>query len=73
MAEGRKALHAYMSDEAHEHWHHAAQAWGVSVSGLLESISPFLDDIEAAFDGRDAAIVLTARRIDASRRRRRKA
>jgi hypothetical protein len=68
----RRALHAYLSDDAHDTWHEVAAGLGCSVSALLESLADSLDDPEAtsAF-GTDAdAIVKRARRIDADRRRR---
>lgn len=76
MAESRKAIHAYLSPPAHDCWHDVAEDNGVSVSALLESIAqqwtvrrkrgePLLPD--------EAEVVLSARRIDAERRRRRRA
>jgi hypothetical protein len=35
----RKAIHAYLSPEAHDGWHDFAAENGVSVSGLLEAIA----------------------------------
>ncbi len=72
MAEGRKALHAYVSDEAHEQWHEAALAWGVSVSALLQALAPELDDIDAIWGDRKTNIVTASRSIDSARRRRRR-
>lgn len=69
MAKGRKAVHAYLTSEAHQHWQHAAQAWGVSVSALVESIASELDQIESLFENGDPTIVRNARRIDSRRRR----
>ena len=40
---GRKALHAYVSDDAHEQWHGFAAEQGVSVSAILEALAPELD------------------------------
>ena len=66
----RKALHAYMSDEAHETWHEYAARMGVSVSGLLEALADqgALDSFAEASE-----VVQDARRVDTDRRRRRPA
>ncbi len=72
----RKALHAYVSDSAHDQWHGFAAEQGVSVSAILEALAPELD-----LDGkltheelgkRLDMVVKSARKIDANRRRRRK-
>lgn len=72
----RKALHAYLSDDAHVRWHRFAAQEGVSVSALLEALAPELDPASttAAAPLRDrlAEVVAVARRTDASRRRRRR-
>ena len=74
MAEKRRALHAYLSADAHEAWHEFAADQGVSVSGLLEAYGRQLADVVS---GRSRAtkehtgLVDSARRIDAARRRRR--
>src|SRR4051812_42475432 len=39
MADARKAIHAYLTPEAHDRWHDFAAEQGVSVSGLLEAIA----------------------------------
>lgn len=64
----RKALHAYLSDEAHDTWHAVAAEYGVSVSGLLEAMAGDLHGKGAAtrFD----STVKRARKVDAERRRR---
>lgn len=73
MAE-RQALHAYLSEAAHEAWQAFAEENGVSVTGLLESLGLELEqEIEAAAG--DAADirrdwVKAGRKIDAARRRR---
>ena len=72
---GRKALHAYVSDDAHDQWHGFAAEQGVSVSAILEALAPELDttprteavDLPTRLD----RVVQTARKIDAQRRRRR--
>ena len=38
----RKALHAYLSDEAHEAWHRFAEDCGVSLSAVLTALGPAL-------------------------------
>lgn len=65
----RKALHAYMSDEAHETWHDYAARMGVSVSGLLEALAD-----QGALDtfNEGSEVVQNARRVDTDRRRRRR-
>lgn len=69
--EPRKALHAYLSDEAHDAWHDRAAAHGVSVSALLESIAQYIaKDPESDDFGQGADIIRTARSIDTERRRR---
>lgn len=74
---GRKALHAYVSDHAHDQWHGFAAEQGVSVSAILEAMAPellFHDDSrsDAPLDDCMGNVVQVARRIDAERRRRRR-
>lgn len=76
----RKALHAYVSDEAHDRWHEFAAEQGVSVSAVLQGLAPIL--AKADLDLRDNPqgtqniqdvledLVKAARKIDAVRRRR---
>jgi hypothetical protein len=64
----RRALHAYLSDEAHETWHDVAGRLGCSVSAMLETMTTTLPDEDP--DGSLANVVKQARRIDAERRRR---
>lgn len=77
MADSRKAIHAYLSPEAHDQWHDFAAENGVSVSGLLEAIGlEWKDQMQA--EGGDLppeieGLAKRARRIDASRRRRQRA
>jgi hypothetical protein len=69
--EPRKALHAYLSDEAHDAWHDRAAEHGVSVSALLEAIAQYIGKDPASDDfGKGADIIRTARSIDTERRRR---
>lgn len=74
--EGRKALHAYVSDDAHEHWHEFCAEQGISVSALLEALAPALDiDSPASSESKAdklATLITEARKIDAARRRRRR-
>ena len=73
---GRKALHAYVSDDAHDQWHGFAAEQGVSVSAILEALAPELnledDQAQEQLTDRLDLVVKTARRIDAQRRRRRR-
>ncbi len=73
---GRKALHAYVSDGAHDQWHEFAAEQGVSVSAVLEALAPELDtELETSQEplrDRLSGVVRSARRIDAQRRRRRR-
>ncbi|MEZ5341824.1 MAG: hypothetical protein R2706_10335 [Acidimicrobiales bacterium] len=73
---GRKALHAYVSGDAHDLWHGFAAEQGVSVSAILEALAPELN-FEAVQSGeqlkdRLSTVVKSARQIDAARRRRRR-
>jgi|688.fasta_scaffold06002_13 hypothetical protein len=67
MSSERRAIHAYLSPEAHESWRNFADENGVSVSALLEAYAALLQDL--GDDGRKA-IVGAARMIDSARRRR---
>jgi hypothetical protein len=73
---GRKALHAYVSDDAHDQWHGFAAEQGVSVSAILEALAPELnledETTNAQIGERLDTVVKAARRIDAQRRRRRR-
>lgn len=62
---GRKALHAYVSDQAHDQWHGTCATHGISASALLEALAPELGDL---LD--DPELVTAARKVDAGRRRR---
>ena len=68
----RRALHAYLSDEAHDTWHEVSADLGCSVSAMLEAMAADFDrpDDERALHGRLDVIVKKARRVDADRRRR---
>jgi hypothetical protein len=76
MADTRKAIHAYLSPEAHDRWHDFAAEQGVSVSGLLEAIAQewkgqLEGDVDLPLEVESLA--KSARRIDAARRRRQRA
>lgn len=67
----RRALHGYLSDEAHEAWHQFAETHGISVSATLESLAVELEDND--HPQRQVIlerIIARARKIDAARRRR---
>jgi hypothetical protein len=75
MAPTRKAIHAYLSPEAHDAWHDFAAENGVSVSGLLEAIANQWAEKVARGEQvlpDEERLVRTARRVDAERRRRKK-
>lgn len=70
----RRAIHAFVSPEAHEKWHDFAAEEGVSVSALIEAFAPELSDPVRGKEpmlSRLGLVVTTARKIDAKRRRRR--
>lgn len=72
----RRAIHAFVSSEAHEMWHDFAAEEGVSVSALIEAFASELQDPDRGkqpMADRLGAVIVVARRIDALRRRRRKA
>lgn len=68
----RRALHAYVSDEAHDAWHDFAAENGVTVSGLLEAMTSHLEGQDPAASIGDAwqESIRAARQVDARRRRR---
>jgi hypothetical protein len=67
-----RAVHAYLSDEAHETWQEVAAEYGVSVSGLIEAIGLDLKSqtTEPVIADRLPGLIKLGRRIDADRRRR---
>ena len=73
MAE-RQALHAYLSEPAHQAWQTFAEENGVSATGLLEALGLQLaDEINApgvTADDVRQDWVRAGRKIDAARRRR---
>jgi hypothetical protein len=69
----RQALHAYLSEKAHQAWQSFAEENGVSVTGLLEALGQQLsEEIEVSGDAADIRQdwVKQGRKIDAQRRRR---
>lgn len=72
MADERRAIHAYLTEESHNVWHELAEETGVSLSGFLEAIARDMSEHPPEKGGhpRWDDIVRTARRIDAQRRRR---
>lgn len=67
----RKALHAYLSDDAHAVWHDRAASYGVSVSALLEAIAMSIKNVQSESDwGKGSDIIKNARAVDTDRRRR---
>lgn len=68
----RKAIHAYLTNEAHDSWHDFAAENGVSVSGLLEAIAQdWAEKLKSNKPSKETeALIKEARRVDAVRRRR---
>jgi hypothetical protein len=68
----RRALHAYLSDDAHNTWHDVSAYLGCSVSAMLEAMAVDFDRPrdQRTIEDRVDTIVKKARRIDADRRRR---
>jgi hypothetical protein len=76
MAETRKAIHAFLTPEAHEAWHDFAAENGVSVSALIEAMAMDWQDRrdDEGFELPEMdELARSARRIDAQRRRRARA
>jgi hypothetical protein len=72
MADERRAIHAYLTSESHEIWHRVAEEAGMSLSGFLEALAVDMGANPPDEGGlpRWNEIVMSARRIDARRRRR---
>lgn len=73
VAEETRALHAYLSVDAHAALHRFADENGVSLTGLMEALGNDLaDEMAAGADPMDLRQdwVRYARKIDAQRRRR---
>lgn len=72
MADQRRAIHAYLTEESHDVWHEVAEEEGVSLSGFLEAMAQDMKANPPTKGGhpRWDDLVRSARRIDAQRRRR---
>ncbi len=72
MADQRRAVHAYLSDEAHDAWHNLAAEHGISLSGLFEVLAIDFRDNPPDEGGhpRWNQIVKATRKVDVERRRR---
>ena len=72
MADQRRAIHAYLTEDSHDVWHAVAEEEGVSLSGFLESMAQDMKAKPPAKGGhpRWDDLIRNARRIDAQRRRR---
>jgi hypothetical protein len=55
----RKALHAYLSDEAYETWHRFAEDRGISLGAVLTALGPALSDPTEMTTGQKLAAVIT--------------
>ena len=64
----RRAIHGYVSIDAHGGWHQECAQHGISVSGLLEVLGAELPDLLAHPDW--AHLIKQARKVDAVNRRR---
>ena len=63
----KPAIHAHVSDVAHDAWHDFAANNGVSVSAMIEALAPCLKEDPSQMTLQD--VVMAARKIDAARRR----
>ena len=61
----KRAIHAYLTIDAHDAWHKQAAEVGVSVSALLEAMA---EDLPVFL--RDEEVIKRARKVDVQRRRR---
>jgi hypothetical protein len=68
--EDRKAIHAYLDNDAWQAWQDFAEANGVSLTGLIEALGRELMDEEEDAEEHRIPWVKAGRRIDAQRRRR---
>ena len=68
----RKALHAYLTDQAHQAWSTFAEENGVSITGLLEALGITLsEELDGAPpDKIRQPWIRAGRKVDALRRRR---
>ncbi len=72
----RKAIHAFVTHEAHDQWHDFAAEQGCTVSALIEAMAPELS-LDAAlaheqYGQRLNVIVKSARKVSAARLRRKR-
>jgi len=67
-----RAVHAYLSDDAHAVWLEVSTEYGVSVSGFIEAMGADLTkpDGERVLEPHLEGLVARARKVDAERRRR---
>jgi hypothetical protein len=67
-----RAVHAYLSDEAHATWLEVSTEYGVSVSGFIEAMGADLakPEDERVLGPQLEGLVARARKVDAERRRR---
>ena len=66
----RKAIHAYLSDEAYEAWHKFADDYGVSLSAVLTALGPALSDPTEMTTGQKFAAVAAQAKDDEREKRR---
>ena len=67
-----RAVHAYLSDDAHATWLDVSTEYGVSVSGFIEAMGVDLakPEDERLLGPHLEGLVARARQVDAARRRR---
>jgi preprotein translocase subunit SecY len=65
-----KALHAYLTPEAHDAWHEVAKSHEVTVSALLEAFAYRWAEMQAREEDLSDDLKRRARKIDSARRRR---
>jgi len=67
-----RAVHVYLSDDAHLTWLEVSTEYGVSVSGFIEAMGVDLarPDDERVLGPHLEGLVARARKVDAERRRR---
>lgn len=62
----RRALHCYLSEDAHDQWHLAADEYGVTVSAIVEALAPQISELLED----DEVLLKQARSVAGIRRRR---
>lgn len=70
MVRGRRALHCYVEDDTYEAWHDTASVLGVTTTALVEAIGRDIARVTSQNSEAGRALIDTARRVDAERRRR---